>query len=188
MKPTPPANSDTCLCPMTANDDVVALIPALRGFARSLCRNGDNVDDLVQETLVKAIANLDKYRPNTRLKSWLFTIMRNTFCTRIKVTTREAPGVESCVSILPWTAESQEWAQRGREVARAIDLLPDEQREAIVSVCIKGGSYQEAADTGCCEIGTIKSRISRARANLAAELGDDNAEQAADANAVIRLR
>ena len=173
MKPTPPANSDTCLRPMTANEDVVALIPALRAFARSLCRDSDNADDLVQETLVKAIANLDKFQPNTRLKSWLFTIMRNTFCARIKVTIREAPGVEDCVSIRAWAAESQEWAQRGREAARAIDLLPDEQREAIVTVCMQGISYEEAAENGACKVGTIKSRISRARAKLAVELDQE---------------
>jgi RNA polymerase sigma-70 factor (ECF subfamily) len=173
MKLASPANSDLCgLRPVTAHGDVVALIPALRAFARSLCRDSDSADDLVQETLVKAIGNLDKFQPNTRLKSWLFTIMRNTFCTRIKVNKHEAPGVVGCVSIQAWAAESQEWAQRGREAARAIDLLPHEQREAVVTVCMMGISYQEAAANGACKVGTIKSRINRARAKLAIELDE----------------
>jgi RNA polymerase sigma-70 factor (ECF subfamily) len=164
--------------PASPNEDVVALIPALRAFARSLCQDSDAADDLVQETLVKAIADLDEFQPDTRLKSWLFTIMRNTSCTRIKVTTREAP--EGWIPIQRRAAESQEWAPRGGEAARAIDLLPDEQREAIVTVRRNGISYQEAAENGYRKVGTIKSRLSRSRAKLAVELGDD-------ADAVIRL-
>jgi RNA polymerase sigma factor (sigma-70 family) len=174
--------------PIGIKGEVVELIPALRAFARSLCRDPDNADDLVQETLVKAIANLDKFEVGTRLKSWLFTIMRNTFYTRIKVAAREAPGTLGCVSEQPWTAESQEWTLRSREVARALDLLPDEQRQAIVMVCMTGVSYQEAAEISGCEVGTIKSRINRARAKLATLLGDDDIRQAVDANAVTKFR
>ncbi|MDI6837313.1 MAG: sigma factor, partial [Rhizobiaceae bacterium] len=65
-----------------AHHEIVDLIPALRAFARSLCRQPDEADDLVQETLMKALGNLDKFERGTRLKSWLFTIMRNTFLTR----------------------------------------------------------------------------------------------------------
>ena len=77
-----------------ARADIVRLIPALRAFARTFCRNPSDADDLVQETLMKALANLDKFEPGTKLKSWLFTIMRNTFYTRAKVLGREAPGIE----------------------------------------------------------------------------------------------
>lgn len=179
-------NSLSCL--RTSQEDVVELIPALRAFARSLCRDVDHADDLVQETLVRGIANLDKFEAGTRLKSWLFTIMRNIFYTKIKIARREVPGALGCVSEQPWTSETQEWTIRSREVARAIDSLPKEQRQVIVSVCITGISYQEAAETSGCEVGTIKSRISRARAKLAAELGDQTSSQAAEANAVIKLR
>jgi RNA polymerase sigma-70 factor (ECF subfamily) len=170
-----------------AQRDMVELIPALRAFARSLCRNTEDADDLVQETLTKAIANVDKFEAGTRLKSWLFTIMRNTFYSRIKVAARESPGALGCVSEQPSAAESQEWTQRSREVARAIDLLPEEQRQVIVLVCMIGISYDEAAEICGCQIGTIKSRINRARTNLADILGDRSSAEAADANAVIKL-
>jgi RNA polymerase sigma factor (sigma-70 family) len=170
-------------CPQrVAHGEVVELIPALRAFARSFCRNQEDADDLVQETLTKAIANLDRFTAGTRLKSWLFTIMRNTFYTRIKVAKREAPGLTGCVSEQPLEPASQEWTQRSYEVARAIDCLPEEQRQVIVLVCMIGISYEEAATVCGCGIGTIKSRINRARTKLAITLGDGSASEAADAN------
>ncbi len=81
-----------------SGDDVVDLIPALRAFARTFCPDPSDADDLVQETLTKALANMDKYQAGTRMKSWMFTIMRNTFYTRIKTYVREAPGAAACVS------------------------------------------------------------------------------------------
>ena len=155
-----------------AAGDLVELIPALRAFARTLCRNVDEADDLVQETLVKAIANLERFAPGSRLKSWLFTIMRNTFYTRVKVAYREAPGLLTCASEQPSSAESQEWSQRSREVARAIALLPEPQRQVIVLVCMIGFTYGEAAEICGCGIGTVKSRLNRAREKLIAALGD----------------
>src|SRR3954465_705957 len=83
--------------------DIVSLIPALRAFARTFCRDSTNADDLVQETLTKGIAAIDRFEPGTNMKSWLFTIMRNTFYTRIKAYTREAPGLLDCVSGMPIT-------------------------------------------------------------------------------------
>jgi len=80
---------------------IVDLIPALRAFARTFCRVPDDADDLVQETLAKGLANLDKFEPGTRMKSWLFTIMRNTHYTRVKVAAREAPGLLDCASGRP---------------------------------------------------------------------------------------
>src|SRR4051812_14576769 len=80
---------------------VVELIPALRAFARTFYRNPTDADDLVQDTLVKALNAFESFEPGTRLKSWMFTIMRNTFYTRIKVYTREAPGAVDCVAAMP---------------------------------------------------------------------------------------
>ena len=74
--------------------EIVAYMPALRSFAHTFHRNATDADDLVQETLLKALANLDKFQEGTNLKSWMFTIMRNTFCTRAKLAKREAPGRE----------------------------------------------------------------------------------------------
>ncbi len=103
-----------------ARTDIVKLIPALRAFARTFCRNPADADDLVQETLMKALGNLDKFERGTRLKSWLFTIMRNTYYTRSKVLGREAPGLEENVSGDQAVAASQEMTARAHEVQRAL--------------------------------------------------------------------
>lgn len=154
--------------------EVVQLIPALRAFARTFHRDVSDADDLVQETLTKAIANIHQFQPNTSMKSWLFTIMRNTFYTRIKKSTRESPGVADCASLKPVAQASQEWSARAREVDEALQKLPDQQREVIMLICILGVSYEEAAQVCGCAMGTIKSRLNRARATLVSELGEDS--------------
>ncbi len=156
-------------------DSVVALIPALRAFARSFCRNPNDADDLVQETLVKAIANIDKYEEGTRLKSWLFTIMRNTFYTRIRVSKREAPGDADCVASQPIVLATQEWTLRGQEVEVAIERLSPSHREVLVLIGMQGVSYEEAAEICGCAIGTVKSRLNRARGAVLEMLGEQSA-------------
>lgn len=156
-------------------DSVVALIPALRAFARSFCRNPNDADDLVQETLVKAIANIDKYEEGTRLKSWLFTIMRNTFYTRIRVAKREAPGDADCVASQPIVLATQEWTLRGQEVEAAIERLSPSHREVLILIGMHGVSYEEAAEICGCAIGTVKSRLNRARGAVLEMLGEQSA-------------
>ena len=151
---------------------IIDLIPALRAFARTLHRHPSDADDLVQETLVKAIANIGQYEVGTRLKSWLFTIMRNTFYTRIKTYQRELPGLLECASSRPVAEPSQEWRVRSMEVDAAIRRLPEGQREVIVLVGFLGISYEEAAEICGCAVGTIKSRLGRARLRLLEELGE----------------
>jgi RNA polymerase sigma-70 factor (ECF subfamily) len=146
--------------------EIVELIPALRAFARTLCRNPADADDLVQETLTKAIANVDKFRAGTRMKSWLFTIMRNSFSTRVVRSTREAPGAADCVSGQATAAPPQEWSAQVREVREAIARLPRPQREVLVLIGMLGMSYEETAGICGCAVGTVKSRLSRARSGL----------------------
>ncbi len=153
-------------------DDVVALIPALRAFARSFCKQPSDADDLVQETLTKAIAKIHLFKEGTQLKSWLFTIMRNTFYNRIVVLTREAPGKADCVAALPTTPATQEWAVRNQELKAALGRLPEKQRDMLIHVTLEGASYLEAADRFGCDIGTVKSRLNRSRARLLTELGE----------------
>ena len=155
-----------------SSSEVVELIPALRAFARTLCRNSSDADDLVQETLTKGIANLDKFEPGTRMKSWLFTIMRNTFYTRIKIHNREAPGLADCASARPIEQATQEWSVRGKELVAAINRLPVQHREVIVLIGMLGMSYEEVAEVCGCAMGTIKSRLNRARASLLDDLGE----------------
>lgn len=152
--------------------EVVAMIPALRAFARSFCRDPYDADDLVQETLTKAIAAIDTFEAGTRLKSWLFTIMRNTFYTKVRKQKREITGESDCVANLPIVQPTQEWSQRGLELQDALQRLPEAQREIIVLVGVLGVSYEEAASICGCEMGTVKSRINRARSRLALELGE----------------
>ena len=151
---------------------IIELIPALRAFARTFCRNPDDADDLVQETLTKGIANIDKFEPGTRMKSWLFTIMRNTFYTRIKIAVREAPGLADCVSGRVTSEASQEWSAQAREVRAAIEQLPEHQREVLVLIGVLGMSYEETAEICGCAVGTVKSRLNRARAGILDFLGE----------------
>lgn len=155
-------------------EEIVALIPALRAFARTFCKNESDADDLLQETLTKALTKVQQFKPGTRLKSWLFTIMRNTFYTRYRIAQRESPGGADCVAGLVGCLPRQEWTARQRELSNAITRLPHAQREVIMMIGVLGFSYQEAADICGCEVGTIKSRLSRARLRLLEEMGEQS--------------
>lgn len=151
-------------------DDVVSHIPALRAFAWSLCRREQDVDDLVQETLVKAIASYHRYERGTRLRSWLFTILRNTFLTSAQKATRETTGSEDCVSGSAAAPGTQYWSVRGSELRRAILTLPPHYREVLVLVVMLGESYETTAEICGVAMGTVKSRVNRARNLIIAEM------------------
>lgn len=148
------------------NEPIIELIPALRAFARSLTRDADEADDLVQETLMKAIANSDKFEPGTHLHSWLFTILRNSFSTRYVKMKREPTGAMECVSTWPRGEAAQQWALELSEVLAAIQRLPRLNREVLILVAMLGTRYEEAALICGCPVGTIKSRLNRARRQL----------------------
>lgn len=150
--------------------ELVSYVPALQKFARRFHTSANDVDDLVQETIVKALANLDKYQPGTQLKSWLFTIMRNTFCTKFGIAKREHVGLDDDCAMRSSVQPAQEWSIRGRELEAAILRLPDHYRKALDLIFIQGVSYDAAAIVCCCPIGTIKSRVNRAREILTREL------------------
>ena len=155
--------------------DIAALIPALRAFARTMLPDRSDADDLVQETLLRGIANLHLFRPGTNLKSWLFTIMRNTFYTSLKVRKRERPGDVDCVASVRAVQPTQDWAVRGGEIRAALDALSPEQREVVVLVGALGVSYEDAAVICGCAVGTIKSRLNRARSKILEFMGSDGA-------------
>lgn len=158
--------------------EIVKLLPALRAFARTFHRDRDEADDLVQETLSKGLANMHQFRPGTSMKSWLFTIMRNTFYTQIKRSQRETPGSADCISAKPSANATQEWSARGREIAAALQRLPQEQREIIMLVGVLGQSYEEASEICGCAMGTVKSRLNRGRLRLLQELREDSVSAA----------
>ncbi|MEO8241577.1 MAG: sigma-70 family RNA polymerase sigma factor [bacterium] len=142
---------------------VIALIPALRGYSRSLHGNAADADDLVQETLLRAIRHVDTFQQGTNLRAWLFTILRNRFYTSVMKSQREPVGLESCVSELATVNATQDLHMEVREVERAVIALPRHYRETLTFVVIEGGSYDAAAKHFDCDIGTIKSRINRSR-------------------------
>lgn len=158
-------------------EQVVDLIPALRAFARRFTLDPNDADDLVQETLVRALRSLDSFHPGTSLKSWLFTILRNTFCTQYRKKVREGPGVTNCVSQYLTVAAGQEWSVAECEFKEALLRLSDDQQQILIMVAGFGFSYEEAAVVMDCAIGTIKSRLNRAREALAEEMGGNPLRQ-----------
>lgn len=143
--------------------DIVGLIPPLRAFVRGLAREPSEADDLVQETLLKAIVNAQQFSPGTNLKAWLFTIARNTFYTRYKKQRREVVLDEDYGA---WSEPPQDWTIKIKSLHEALQHLPQNQREALVLVGGAGLSYEEAAQVCGCRLGTIKSRVNRGRTRL----------------------
>jgi RNA polymerase sigma-70 factor, ECF subfamily len=147
-------------------DDVIALIPALRAFAWSISRNGSDADDLVQDTLIKAWRHRERFEPGTNLRAWLFTILRNTYYTTMVRRRREVRDEDDQHANSLSSAPTQEWRLAILALQSALEQLPEEHREAIVLVGAAGLSYEEAAELCGCALGTIKSRVNRARGRL----------------------
>jgi RNA polymerase sigma-70 factor (ECF subfamily) len=147
-------------------DSVVALIPALRAFAWSLSHNSAEADDLVQDALIKAWAHRDRFHTGTNLRAWLFTILRNTYYTAAVRRRREVSDEDGQYAASLSTGPTQEWSLAVRSIQSAMAQLPDEHREALILVGAAGLTYEEAAEVCGCALGTIKSRVNRARARL----------------------
>jgi len=145
---------------------LLELIPFLRAFARSLCGNPEAADDLAQETLVKAWQARNMFTPGTNLKAWLFTILRNQFYSDRRRAWRQAPWDQDAAERIPGLSNEQTWAAELSDTARALGVLSDEQREALILVGAGGFSYEEAARICNCAVGTVKSRVARARKSL----------------------
>ncbi len=163
-EPIPRAQAESD--PSRWRDEVVALIPALRAFAWSLCHNASDADDLVQDTLIKAWTNREKFEPGTNLRAWLFTILRNTYYTAVVRRRREVRDETGEYAGTLKSAPTQDWSVALHSLQDALRKLPDEHREALVLVGAAGLSYEEAAEICGCALGTIKSRVNRARARL----------------------
>lgn len=149
---------------------LLPLLPSLRGYARALTRNGPYADDLVQETLARAIACIDQFTPGTNFRSWILRIERNLWFGEFNRRQRELPGLD--LDRHPGSqAPDQEWKIHHRDLLDALDRLKPEHRDILVTVAVGGVSYMEAAARAEVEIGTIKSRLFRAREALASELG-----------------
>lgn len=154
-------------------EQLAALVPNLRAFARSLCGNAHQADDLVQETLVKAWKNQSSFTPGSNLKAWLFAILRNTFLSERRKHKYEVEDQDGVLA----AQLSVHGAQAGHmdllDFEKAFAQLPDEQREALVLIGAEGFSYEEAALMCGCAVGTVKSRVNRARVKLCELMGVD---------------
>jgi len=156
-------------------DQLVAAIPGLRAFGMSLTARTDQADDLVQETLMKAWHHQDSFEAGTNLRAWLYTILRNEFYSQIRKRRREVEDADGEYASKVATAGGQESNLDMADLRLALAKLPEDQREAIILVGASGFSYQEAAQISGAAVGTVKSRVSRARDRLAALLGADRA-------------
>ena len=163
---------------MSWRDDVVGLIPALRAFAWSLSHNSADADDLVQDTLTKAWTHKEKFEPSTNLRAWLFTILRNTYYTNVTRKRREFSDGEGKHAATLTAPATQDWSVAMRSLEGALRQLPDEHREALMLVGAAGLTYEEAAEICGCALGTIKSRVNRARTRLLKIMEADSAVDA----------
>jgi RNA polymerase sigma-70 factor (ECF subfamily) len=148
-------------------DRLAGAIPRLRAFAISLTRDVSRADDLVQETILKAWSNIEKFDPGSNLDAWLFTILRNTFYSGLRKTRREVQDSDGAFA----ATLSEKPAHDGRlafsDFQRAFDQLSPEHREVLILVGASGFSCEEAAEMMSVAVGTVKSRASRARKRLA---------------------
>ena len=163
--------------------ELLELIPFLRAFARSLCGNPENADDLAQEALVKAWQSRASFEAGTNLKAWLFTILRNQFYSDRRRAWRQTAWDQDAAERIPASDGEQDWAVDLSDTARALTSLSDEQREALILVGAGGFSYEDAALICNCAVGTVKSRVARARKLLMSILsGEEPLPQAAQAS------
>jgi RNA polymerase sigma-70 factor, ECF subfamily len=152
-------------------DQLVALLPRLRRFARALSRNAHDADDLVQVAVERALLHLDQLRPGTRLESWMFGIMRNAWIDETRSRKRR-DKLLAPEELGEQVADSSSEAPLQRlSIEAALQRLPEEQRLAIALVLIEGLAYKEAAAVLEVPIGTVTSRLARGREALEALLG-----------------
>ncbi len=161
--------------------DLLAAIPRLRAFAVSLCGRADRADDLVQETLVKAWANLASFQPGTNLMAWLYTILRNEFYTEFRKRRHEVQDEDGAFAGRLTTAPTQDGHIEFQDFRAAMSRLADDQREALILIGASGLSYEDAAQICGCAVGTMKSRVHRARFRLADLLSGRAADPRVDA-------
>jgi RNA polymerase sigma-70 factor, ECF subfamily len=150
---------------------LVELIPRLRRFSQALTRSAPDADDLAQATIERALQHADSWTPGTRLDSWLYRIAQNLWRDELRAHRRRAENLDEAGDPVGEDGrDSFHTSIHAIEVAAAFDLLPEEQRTAMALVALDGLTYQQAADVLGVRVGTIMSRIARARGRLAASL------------------
>ncbi|PWL24867.1 MAG: RNA polymerase subunit sigma-70 [Altererythrobacter sp. XM-24bin4] len=157
--------------------ELEAVIPHLRAFARGLCGRPDMADDLVQEALLKAWAAQERFEPGTSMRAWTFVILRNAYLTDMRRNRFRGEYDESVAERILTAPASQEEPIHLSDLHRALLTLPPERREALLLVGAGGFSYEEAANICGCAIGTIKSRVGRARVALTSMMEEGSIPQ-----------
>lgn len=170
-------------------DQLVGVIPHLRAFARSLCKDPTQADDLAQEALAKAWKARDTFEPGTSLKAWTFMILRNQFYSEKRRSWRSAPLDAEVAENTLLANDNPTAPMELLELRAALNKLPDDQREALILIGAGGLSYEEVSEICGCAIGTIKSRVSRARDRLAAiiESGDYGQDEIRPSSAMSNI-
>jgi RNA polymerase sigma-70 factor (ECF subfamily) len=158
---------------LTTRHAMLGAMPHLRKFAMSLCRDVDRSNDLTQQTLLNACANIEKFRPGSNMIAWLFTILRNQYYSECRKRRREVEDVNGLYAESLTCEPDQIAVLEHNELRAALAELPDESQHVLILVGAGGLSYEQAAQACGCAVGTVKSRVHRARARLAKELSVD---------------
>lgn len=169
----PDSNED----PSFREEELLACIPHLRAYARFLTGNRERADDLVQDALLRALTASHQFQPGTNLKAWIFTILRNLFYNEVRKNRLKVQSIDDLAGDGPSTPPTQDANLEFADFRRAFWQLGQGQREVLIMVGASGLSYEEAAAICDCAVGTIKSRVSRARRELLKILQDDNLVQ-----------
>ncbi len=174
-KPPPPVRTPSELADFKR--ELTQVVPHLRAFARGLCGRPDMADDLVQETMLKAWAAQERFEPGTSMRAWTFVILRNAYLTDMRRNRFRGEYDEGVAERILTAPAGQEEPIHLSDMHRALLTLPPERREALLLVGAGGFSYEEAATICGCAVGTIKSRVGRARAALTSMLEDGDIPQ-----------
>ncbi|PEQ13888.1 RNA polymerase subunit sigma-70 [Novosphingobium sp. PC22D] len=159
-------------------DELLATLPHLRAFARGLCGRHDFADDLTQEAAIKAWTARERYQPGTNMRAWTFAILRNHYLSELRRSRRQTDLDEGVAERLLVMNADQEGPLHLSDMEDALQKLNPERREAVLLVGAGGFTYEEAAAIADCAVGTMKSRVARARTDLAKLLDSDPGEAA----------
>lgn len=174
--------------------ELISVLPHLRAFARSLTGQRDAADDLVQDALTKAWASRDRFEPGTSMKAWTFMILRNSYISQMRRRRFTSDWDEERAARVLVISASQDGNLELGDLHRALQVLPEQQREALILVGAGGLSYEEVAQICGVAIGTVKSRVARARAalagliesgNICSRMGQDDNEKAETADVIL---
>jgi RNA polymerase sigma-70 factor (ECF subfamily) len=163
--------------PSDFHAELTKLLPNLRAFARSLTRSGDQADDLVQEAVMKAWRNWEQFAPDSNLKAWMFTILRNAYLSERRKRKNEVQDVEGEFAAQLGTKAEQPGHMDMIDFQAAFAQLLPEHKEALILIGAEGFSYEEAALMCGCAVGTMKSRVNRARNKLVQIMGLESAAE-----------